>query len=160
MSRSGYCDDLEPLAQGRWTAQVRSATRGKRGQALLKDLLAALDWMPVKRLIVHDLVDRDGEVCALGACGKFRGLDMANIDPEEPEQVAAAFDVAEQLAQEIVYWNDEYGSVRKPDGSYGPETPEERWVRMRAWVARQIDEVRERAARQKRLSLGKSEVQK
>ena len=55
---------------------------------------------------------------------------MKEIDPEDPPQVAAAFDIAECLAQEIVYKNDE-------DGYYG-ETPEQRWIRMRAWVVKQI----------------------
>ena len=41
MSRSGYCDDYgddDPLALGRYRAQVNSAIRGKRGQALLRRL--------------------------------------------------------------------------------------------------------------------------
>lgn len=168
MSRSGYCDDFEDaLAHGRWRAQVASATRGKRGQKLLKDMLAALDAMPEKRLVAGVLeisseIDernaqawaklfddpaaaqryrdaqvatrpasyKEGDVCALGALGRVRGLDMANLDPEQPEDVAAAFDVAEPLAREIVYMNDE--------GTYRSETPEERWKRMRDWVASQI----------------------
>ncbi len=168
MSRSGYCDDLDdPLELGRWRAQVASATRGKRGQKLLRDMLAALDAMPEKRLVsgvleVSSEVDernaqkwadlfkdpdaanryrehyvatrptsfKEGDVCALGALGRVRGLDMTGLDPEQPEGVAAAFDIAEPLAREIVYMNDE--------GTYPIETPEERWTRMRAWVASQI----------------------
>jgi hypothetical protein len=168
MSRSGYCDDLDdPLALGRWRAQVRSATRGKRGQKLLRDMLAALDAMPEKRLVsgvleVSSEIDernaqkwvdmfkdpdaanryrehyvatrpssfKEGDVCALGALGRVRGLDMTELDPEQPESVAAAFDVAEPLAREIVYMNDE--------GTWRIETPEERWTRMRAWVESQI----------------------
>ena len=55
MSRSGYCDDLDPLDLGRWRAQVASAIRGKRGQKLLKELLTALDSMPKKELIANEL---------------------------------------------------------------------------------------------------------
>ncbi len=73
---------------------------------------------------------KEGDVCALGALGRVRGLDMTGLDPEQPEGVAAAFDIAEPLAREIVYMNDE--------GTYPIETPEERWTRMRAWVASQI----------------------
>ena len=138
MSRSGYHDDLDPLDQGRWTAQVRSATRGKRGQALMRDLLTALEAMPVKRLIKHELIDADGQVCALGACGKYRGIDMSNLDPDEPEDVAAAFNIAEQLAREIVYWNDEAGWGTRVNGEWREETAEQRWKRMRDWVAIQI----------------------
>ena len=165
MSRAGYCDDFEDnLELGRWRAQVRSATRGKRGQKLLRDLLGALDAMPEKRL-VSDVLEvsatadekraqswvkifndpsaadryrecyvtkrpteyREGDVCALGALGRVRGLDMGDLDPDEPDGVAAAFDIASPLAREIVYMNDDHH-----------ETPEQRWTRMRAWVASQI----------------------
>jgi hypothetical protein len=129
MSRANYSDDLDPLTLGRWRGRVASATRGKRGQQLFKDLLEALDTMPEKRLIAHELI-ADGEVCALGACGMKRGLDMNDIDPDEPDQVAVLFDIAEPLAREVVYMNDENGKCN--------ETPEERWTRMRKWVAEQI----------------------
>ena len=133
MSRSGYTDDMDDdLAMGRWRAQVASATRGKRGQRLLTDLLAALDAMPEKALVVGELENKDGDVCALGALGKVRGIDMAKIDPQDPDQVANAFDIAPQLAREIVYINDEYFD------SYTAKTPEQRWRGMRAWVAKQI----------------------
>lgn len=57
MSRSGYtedCDDNWQLI--RWRGAVASAIRGKRGQAFLRELLAALDAMPEKRLIADALV--------------------------------------------------------------------------------------------------------
>lgn len=163
MSRSGYYDDGEdPLAHGRWRAQVLSATRGKRGQRLLRDMLEALDAMPEKRLVAHELevspeADaknaatwasitlrdpseypiarrpenvRDGDVCALGSVGKMRGLDMSGLDPHDPDTVAGAFDVATPLAREVTYINDECGRY--------DETPEQRWVRVRAWVSSQI----------------------
>ncbi len=128
MSRHGYTDDCEyePLVFGRWRGRVASAIRGRRGQKLLCDLRDALDAMPEKRLIAESL-EAEGEVCALGACGRFRSIDMSGIDPECPEQVAAVFDIAEPLAQEISYENDE-----------GHKTPEERWEYMRNWVDRLI----------------------
>ncbi len=131
MSRSGYSDDIDEWALIRWRGQVASAIRGKRGQSLLRDLLVALDAMPEKSLTVHEL-EKDGEVCALGALGKARQLNMQDVDPDEPDQVAAMFNIATQLAQEIVYHNDE-------GGMYG-ETTVHRWQRMRAWVAAQIQE--------------------
>lgn len=128
MSRHGYVDDIDDnLAMGRWRARVMSATRGKRGQKLLRDTLAALDAMPVKRLIAEEL-EQEGEFCTLGACAKYRGIDVANIDPEDPAAVAQLFDIAEPLAREIVYMNDDWGD----------ESPEKRWQRMRNWVAKQI----------------------
>jgi hypothetical protein len=126
MSRSGYeYDEIDQWAMIKWRGMVTSATRGKRGQAMLRDLLAALDAMPEKRLIAEEL-EHGGEVCAMGALGKARGVDMSQIDPEDYEHVARTFNVANCLAQEIAYENDE--------GHY-QETPEHRWQRMRAWVA-------------------------
>lgn len=140
MSRSGYHDDLDDLTLGRWRGMVASATRGKRGQQFFRDLLAALDAMPEKVLITSALQDDSGDVCALGALGRQRGVDMSKIDPECPEQVAPAFNIAECLAQEVEYMNDEYHE-RPYDPKimdYRKITPEERWQKMRAWVVSQI----------------------
>ena len=130
MSRSGYSDDCDGWELIMYRGAVASATRGKRGQQLLRDLLMALDAMPNKRLIAHEL-EHDGEVCALGALGKVRGMCLEVLNPEESEDVAAAFHVAPALVKEIVFENDE-------DFHYSKETPEARWSRMRAWVVSQI----------------------
>jgi len=139
MSRSGYNDEVDDQLQfGRWRAMVASATRGKRGQAMFKELLAALDAMPNKRLIAHDL-EKEGEVCTLGALAKANQIPVAGVDPEEPEQVAKLFDIAPCLAQEIEYMNDEnwpFEDFRSDTNE--PMTPETRWERMRDWVAKQI----------------------
>jgi hypothetical protein len=131
MSRSGYNEDCD---DDQWSfimyrGMVASATRGRRGQALLKDVLIAMNGMPLKRLIAHEL-EQDGAVCAIGAAGKLRGVDMSNLDPDDPETVAGRFDVADCLAREIVWKNDECGRRK--------ETPEERFRRMRKWVRSQI----------------------
>lgn len=107
---------------------VASAIRGKRGQKLLIELAEAMDAMPVKKLIANELKCDEG-VCALGVIGEKRGIKMNHIDPEDSEVVAKEFDIAEPLAKEIVFMNDE-------DCEYC--TPEERWVRMRKWVGEQI----------------------
>lgn len=143
MSRSGYSDEGDNVAM--WRGMVASATRGKRGQQFFKDLLAALDAMPEKRLIADQLEDGPaGEVCAIGALGKAKGVDMREMDPEDAGPVAAVFNIAECLAQEVVYMNDEYR--RHYYDPYVPgkpqvrheESPEQRWIRMREWVAEQI----------------------
>lgn len=128
MSRSGYSDGFcndDPLMYGRWRAQVASSTRGKRGQKLLRDLVQALDEMPVKELITHELKRADGSYCTLGVLGEKRGLDLESLDPEDYDCVGKAFDIASPLAQEIVYMNDEYCEG---------DTPTERWTKMRKWV--------------------------
>jgi hypothetical protein len=122
MSRSGYSDDCENLWL--WRGAVDRALNGKRGQAFLKELLAAMEAMPVKRLIADDL-ESHGDVCALGAVGKARGIDMSNLDPDDPGLVGMAFGIAPAMAAEIVYMNDE---------AYWHITPENRFEKMRAWV--------------------------
>lgn len=132
MSRSNYSDDCDGWALICWRGAVVQATRGRRGQKLLTDLLAALDAMPNKRLIADELV-RDGEVCAIGALGLARGMGelLAQLDPWEYRDIARAFDVAPALIQEIEFENDEDFYCRHA-------TPEARWAHMRQWVARRI----------------------
>lgn len=123
MSRSGYTDDCDDIwALIRWRGAVSSALRGNRGQAFLRELITALDALPEKVLVVEEL-EKDGEVCALGSVGKLRGMDMSAIDPEDREQVANAFGIAEAMAAEIMYENDEYG-----------HSPQAVWLHMRKWA--------------------------
>ena len=131
MSRSGYTDDCEGWDLIRWRGAVNSAIKGARGQAFLKEMLTALDAMPEKKLIAGELAEGDA-VCALGAVGKARGVAMDGIDPEDRERVARAFGIAEALAAEIVFENDQ-------DFYYSKETPEERFARMRRWIEGQIE---------------------
>lgn len=128
MSRSGYSDDCEYLAV--WRGQVASAIRGKRGQAFLRDLLKALDAMPVKELVAGDLEDESGCVCALGALGRHRGIDLETLDTYDYVGLGSTFNIARQLAQEVMYENDE-GFWRRGDAGA-------RWKHMRDWVAKQI----------------------
>lgn len=130
MSRSGYVDDIDdPLQLGRWRGQVKSAIRGKRGQTFLRELAAAMDAMPEKILISEELINEDGDCCTIGVICKTRGIDVDQIDYNEPDQVGAAVGIARQMAAEIEYYNDEWSTN---------ETPSERWQRMRTWVASQI----------------------
>lgn len=128
MSRAGYCDDIDDLALGRWRAQVASAIRGKRGQSFLREMADALDAMPKKRLIAHDL-QRGESVCAIGSVGASRGIDMDSLDPEDADGLAGAFGIAQQLVREIEYMNDE---------AYFGGTDEGRWQFIRDWVAGQL----------------------
>ncbi len=129
MSRSGYGDDCETWDLIRWRGAVASALRGSRGQAFLKEMLAAFDALPERKLIQNNLVETDGAVCALGAVAKARAMNVSDIDPEDHETVAGEFDVAHAMACEIMFENDE--------GAYN-ETPEQRFARMRRWVERNI----------------------
>ena len=166
MSRSDYredCDDMWALI--RWRGAVAAATRGRRGQAMLKELLHALDALPEKRLAADSLVSADGDYCALGALGRLRNIDLESIDPYEHEAVAGAFGIAEALAREVMYMNDEWvrktkcvtveicGPMRLGWPDYGKHTrqvvvdderaAEKRWNHVRDWVASQIQETTE-----------------
>lgn len=129
MSRSNYSEDCGGWELIRWRGAVASALRGARGQAFLRELAAALDAMENKRLIREDL-EYSGEVCALGALGRARGLDMSKIDSEYREQVASSFGIAEALAAEVMYINDDFLGER--------HSPESRFQAMRQWVASKI----------------------
>lgn len=135
MSRSGYTDDMEDLwAHIRWRGAVNSAMSGKRGQSFLHELLAALDAMPVKRLVKNAL-EAEGEVCAIGSVLRQRGSEMPDIHEDDWDDsawgdIAKVAGIADSMAREIMYENDECGGWK--------ETPEERWTRVRAWVAEQL----------------------
>lgn len=129
MSRCGYSEDLDQWDLIRWRGAVASSIRGKRGQAFLRELLAALDAMPVKALIVGDLKDATGQVCTLGSIGVARGLDVDKLDPDDYEGLSMTFGIAEPLVREIEFENDECAQRH---------TPEMRWQRMRDWVASKI----------------------
>jgi hypothetical protein len=130
MSRSGYSEDYDDQwALIRWRGAVTSSIRGKRGQAFLAEMRDALDAMPEKKLVAMEL-EVAGSVCAIGAVGKARGVDMSVIDPEDYSSVAGKFGIAEPLAQEIVYLNDEAGPWK--------ETDEQRFARMRRWLDKTI----------------------
>jgi hypothetical protein len=154
MSRSGYSEDGDNTwSLIRWRGAVASAIRGKRGQAFLREALAALDAMPEKTLTTGEL-ETDGEFCTLGVVGHARGLDLSSIDSEDWERLAGTFDISEAMAREIMWENDEsfpydYDWVEIP----GPLRPAEyrgsmrvvradarhrRWQHMRDWIVRHL----------------------
>ena len=145
MSRSGYMDDCEQWDLIRWRGQVASAIRGKRGQAFLLEMWKAIQMLPEPKLIANEL-EADGAVCAIGAVGKVRGVDLSALDPEDYEGIAEAFGIPHQLAQEIMYFNDEcyrgeyveaYGPPRWGGHRvdvFVPTTPEKRFELMKKWI--------------------------
>lgn len=128
MSRSGYSDDYEHM--NLYRATVERSINGKRGQAFLKELIQAMDEMPIKRLIDGELIAASGEVCAIGAVCKSRGLDVEGIDVEDPDTVGQLVGISRTMAAEIAFENDE--------GSRRDETPEQRWVRVRGWAEAEL----------------------
>ena len=127
MSRSGYSDDCEQWDLIRWRGAVAAAIRGKRGQAFLLEMWKAMQALPEPKLIADDL-EADGAVCAIGSVGKARGMDMAKIDPEDHESVAAAFGIPHSLACEIMFINDEDA----------PHDPMARFAMIKNWIEKNL----------------------
>lgn len=138
MSRCGYTDDFD-CSDSAWKATCASARArslsGKRGQAFLKELIAALDSMPVKKLVANSFARSDGEFCALGVVGNARGLKMDDLlyiddDIDNPgcnnELTAKRFGISKSMANEIMYLNDEglvHDEVMKTQEVCGPVRP-------------------------------------
>lgn len=142
MSRSNYSDDIGGgWEDNLWRGAVRRALQGKRGQAFLREMLEALDALHDKALIEEELYS-EGSVCAIGSVGLKRGIEMTDLDPENYTAIAKRFGIAESMVREIEYENDEIGNHwhLSSEGKYcwKNETPEERFIRVRAWVVSQI----------------------
>lgn len=130
MSRSEYTDEIDSTWQHiQWRGAVKAAIKGRRGQKLLRDLVTALDAMPVKELITEKLVTPEGAVCALGAVGVKRRMRLAHLDPDDHVAVGKAFHVANALVREIVHMNDE---------TFARATPAARWAAMREWAVARL----------------------
>lgn len=137
MSRSGYIEPGDPEEEklcNIYRGTVKKAIKGKRGQAILKELLAHLDAMPVKELIANDFAS-EGSYCSLGLVGEKRGLDLSGIDPEDDsdgvDKLASMFNIDPSLVREIMFINDEIFTRQD-----GPSTL--RWITVRNWVSSQI----------------------
>jgi hypothetical protein len=143
MSRSGYIDDYDDTGRaGLYRANVIRAILGKRGQAFLREMAAALDAMSVRELVADEVVRDSEHVCAMGSVALARKLDVSDLDVEDAMSIGSTFGIAEALAREIAYENDECGPWK--------ETPAQRWARMRRWVADQLKTEALEAARKGR----------
>ncbi len=133
MGRSGYNDDydFDTWRLVMWRGAVASAIRGKRGQAFLLEMWRAMQALPDKKLISGDL-ERDDQVCAIGAVGRARGVDMSGIDMEDEEDavedISGLFGIPVALAREIMWENDEMHDA-------GPEA---RFERMKRWIEKKL----------------------
>ncbi len=112
MSRIQYKDDEEYGGEfALWQANCKRSLRGKRGQAALRELEAALIALPEKRLI-SGVIEDDGQVCAVGAVIKARGMIeeayKAEDDGDTTDAIAASMlGWPSLVAWKIVELNDE-----------------------------------------------------
>lgn len=138
-----------------WDANCRRSLRGKDGQKALRELEAALLALPEKRLIRDALTNDDGEVCAVGAYARHKGLDLSKFDPEyESDEVGIAAGMPPLVAWKVVALNDVTldtvwevadGPLNRWDAHYKggvavvrDMTPEERYEKVLTWVRSQL----------------------
>lgn len=160
--RISYTDEEDVPGQfALWQANCRRSLQGKKGQAALRELEAALLALPEKRLIANNLQDPKGEVCALGALAKFKGRDIPPVaenewgeidEDEEMEEYGVSLGMPRLVAWKVVCKNDveidgDYVTVPGPYRwfqeeqklrAYVPVTPEIRYEKMLGWVQRQL----------------------
>ena len=132
MSRSNYSHE--------WTNEmylyrgtVNRSIDGKRGQAFLKRMVAALEAMPIKELHADIFAKTDGVCCAMGAVALHEGHDIEkDYDPNVQDDSNYAYEklnISRSMAAEIAFLND--------DGNWffqEEEKPSARWKRMYAWA--------------------------
>lgn len=132
MSRSDYNDgDGDNWSLILWRGAVASAIRGKRGQAFLHEMLAAMDALPEPKLIADQFQNADG-VCALGSVCVKRGIKPPSVDDyEDHDATAKMLGIAAAMVREIEYENDEAWYA-------GNEPPEHRFHRVRKWIVENL----------------------
>lgn len=153
MRFEGDFDELFPGQTWLWEANVERNFSGRPGQRKLRELRDALLALPEKRLIETRLADEKGNVCALGALAVKHRVDQGEprervlaemaartssddgwVDTWEAEQgtlaEAEACGVKTPMAVTVAYEND--------CGPSSKETPEQRYVRVLAWVEKRI----------------------
>jgi hypothetical protein len=152
--RINYNDDEDTPGQfALWRANCQRSLHGRKGQAALRALEAALVALPSKRLVAHEF-DNGTDVCAIGALARAKG-HTPKADPEyEMEEIGVELGMPRLVAWLIVELNDILldtvwevgdGPQRPHCGLYKggiplirDMTPEERYEKVLTWVRREI----------------------
>ena len=138
MGRHGYCNDYDcwdsddQIHMINYRGAVKSALRGRRGQAFLQEMLEAMYALPSRELIAGELV-REGSACALGSVALKRGMDVSHLDLDDYTAVAKAFGISEAMAREIMFVNDE-------GGAWTTMTDAARFEHVRRWIEGELYE--------------------
>lgn len=146
-----YMDAEQQARVNLWRGNLHRQIRSKRGQAFLKELLAAIEVLPDKRLASGVIAKPDGPVCSLGAMALARRIasgedprlvldELSSIIVDDSDERWKGEEIEEwakqelacpsHLAWEIPFVNDY--------GSFHSETPESRYERMVAWTRAKI----------------------
>lgn len=110
MSRFHENDDFDSNYCYLWDSRVRQTIKGKRGQKMLREFIDALLELPSRRLIAGNIV-KNGEVCAVGALAKKRGVDLepwddGTADDDTTARLGVAMGLTYTLAFEMGFLND------------------------------------------------------
>jgi len=137
-----YQDDyggFEPWMEGQQAGALRSAIRGRRGQQLLRDLVAALDALSVPELSAGALEHEElGCCCAFGVVRRYRGPDAVPLyyhpteEDLDPPHFTEPFNVAPALAWAVVESNEGWSDSNQESAR------RQRWARVRAWAVKHL----------------------
>lgn len=116
-----------------WQANCRRSLNGRAGQEALRDLESALLAMPEKRLIVDDLAV-DGEVCAVGALMRARGVPQGRLEEISGDDDTDVLAAKEARVPRLVGWK----LVELNDYELEHVTPEQRYERVLDWVRERL----------------------
>ncbi len=130
--RSQWDDVDGGLRAGRWFAHVRSAMTGRPGQQALRELESALVALPAKRLIEEELCTAEGEVCALGALARYKGVpDSEMLDSlDEGASVISDWATEKMGLSYTLAWMIQDGN----DAGIRRCSPEDRYEFMLSWT--------------------------
>ena len=135
--RVDYSEDEEYGGQFHlWQSNCRRSRRGKKGQAALRELEAALIALPNKRIQKDVFVERSGETCAIGALMLHRKVsagmtrqqaeeECAALDRDDTEEHGISVGLPRLVAWSVAVENDEWNRE---------DSPEERYLRILGWV--------------------------
>jgi len=137
-----------------WGSWLERATRSKRGQAALREFIAALDAMPVRALGCDNLVSEDGMACSLGVIHLYRRTktelnplrrwlkyqrELAELRDEYQDYDGDITNSAQFGKEDLgLAWTMAWDMAEENDIRGYAEKPEHRWARMRAWAERQL----------------------
>jgi hypothetical protein len=157
MSRSWDYDGDYTL-DALYAANRQRALDGKRGQTKLRELLAALDAMPVKELGDSE-ISYEGRTCVLGAYAAHKlvqdkglawpvavaalGVEYVETLDGDSEDLGVSLGMTRTMANHIAFQNDEgLHWYRDPETLQlrSVVSPADRWVAMRQWIASKIKE--------------------
>lgn len=130
IDEEGDAEEDFPGQAAFYHANTARSLQGKKGQASLRELEQALLALPEKRLVSGEFETPEGEVCAIGALKRFKGVEHVEHDPSTDMDL-----VGEELGMpRLVAWM----VVARNDHSFEDLNDDERYRAMLGWVRHQL----------------------